>query len=160
MNASRGWDGNFLFRMSSFRNLPKRQSSGSGRCGPGPDITSEPFDAFLFVINVWLPALCIDLEVAVAGHLLPQLYILHDTIRRPALLLDTLHALEPHHHALLHHNSDSRPSSALNTASTTYVALRARLCDELPVYLNLLHRGVTLCVSQLAKWQARLWRDI
>ena len=57
---------------------------------PGPDITSEAFDAFLFVIDVQLPALCLDLEVAVASHLLPQLRILHDTIRRPVFSIRSM----------------------------------------------------------------------
>ena len=117
-------------------------AEGFGRViGLGPDVTSEAFDAFLVVVDKQLSALCIDLEVLVHDQLLPQLRILHDTIRRPALLLETLHALEPHHHALLQHNpAKGRPPPALNEASIAYVALRAQLCDELSVYLNLLHR--------------------
>ena len=127
----------------------------------GPDVTSGAFGAFLVVVNKQLSALCIDLEVLVQDQLLPQLRILHDTIKRPTLLLETLHALEPHHHALLQHNPvKGRPPPALNDASLAYVSLRAQLCNELPAYVGLLHRGVSLCVGQLARWQARLWRDI
>ncbi|KAI9465375.1 hypothetical protein BJY52DRAFT_1388898 [Lactarius psammicola] len=137
-------------------------AEGFGRViGLGPDVTSEAFDAFLVVVDKQLSAICTELGVVVHEQLLPQLRMLLDTIKRPTLLLDTLHALEPHHFASLQHNSaKGRPPSALNEASTAYVALRAQLCAELPAYLKLLNAGVTLCVGQLAKWQARLWRDV
>ena len=137
-------------------------AEGFGRViGIGPDVTSEAFNAFLVVVDKQLSALCIDLKILVQDKLIPQLYILHDTIRRPTLLLETLRALEPHHYTLLQHNrAKGRPPPALNEASIAYIALRAQLCNELPGYVSLLHRGVKLCVGQLAKWQARLWRDI
>jgi hypothetical protein len=137
-------------------------AEGFGRViGLGPDDTSEAYDAFLVVVDKQLKALCLDLEVLVRDLLLPQLRQLLDTIKRPALLLETLHALEPHHYTLLQHNpAKGRPPAPLNDASIAYVALRAQLCSELPLYLLLLHRGVTLCVGQLVKWQARLWLDI
>ena len=144
MSALRGW------------------AEGFGRViGLGPDVTSEAYDAFLVVIDKQLSVLCVDLEALVHEQLLPQLRILLDTIKRPALLLETLHALEPHHNAFLQHNpAKGRPPPALNEASVAYVALRAQLAMELPSYLALLHGGVTLCVARLAKWQARLWRDV
>ncbi|KAH8980751.1 hypothetical protein EDB86DRAFT_3236681 [Lactarius hatsudake] len=137
-------------------------AEGFGRViGLGPDVTSEAFDAFLVVVDKQLSSICTELEGVMHEQLLPQLRMLLDTIKRPTLLLDTLHALEPHHFASLQHNSaKGRPPSALNEASTAYVALRAQLCAELPAYLKLLNSGVTLCVGQLAKWQARLWRDL
>ena len=137
-------------------------AEGFGRVtGLGPGVTSQAFDAFLVVVDRQLSALCIDLEVRVQEQLFPQLRILRDTIKIPALLLETFHALEPHHYSLLQHNpAKGRPPRALNDASLAYVALRAQLCNELPAYVGPLHRGVTLCVGQLAKWQARLWRDI
>ncbi|KAH9039884.1 hypothetical protein EDB85DRAFT_1859276 [Lactarius pseudohatsudake] len=137
-------------------------AEGFGRViGLGPDVTSEAFDAFLVVVDKQLSSICTDLEAVMHEQLLPQLRMLLDTIKRPTLLLDTLHALEPHHFASLQHSSaKGRPPSALNEASTAYVALRAQLCAELPAYLKLLNSGVTLCVGQLAKWQARLWRDV
>ncbi len=137
-------------------------AEGFGRViGLGPDVTSEAFDAFLVVVDKQLAAICTELGIVVHEQLLPQLRMLLDSIKRPTLLLDTLHALEPHHFASLQQNSaKSRPPSALNEASTAYVALRAQLCAELPAYLKLLNAGVTLCVGQLVKWQARLWRDV
>ncbi|KAI9454942.1 Dbl homology domain-containing protein [Russula earlei] len=137
-------------------------AEGFGRViGLGPDVTSEAFDAFLVVVDNQLATLCVDLDVLVREQLLPQLRLLLDTIKRPALLMETLHALEPHHYALLQHNpAKGRPPSGLNEASIAYVALRAQLGTELPAYLTLLHDGVTLCVARLAKWQARLWRDV
>ncbi|KAH9980663.1 hypothetical protein BJV74DRAFT_797991 [Russula compacta] len=101
MSALRGW------------------AEGFGRViGLGPDVTSEAYDAFLVVIDKQLSVLCVDLEALVHEQLLPQLRILLDTIKRPALLLETLHALEPHHNAFLQHNpAKGRPPSALNEAS-------------------------------------------
>ncbi|KAI0302442.1 hypothetical protein B0F90DRAFT_1714807 [Multifurca ochricompacta] len=138
-------------------------AEGFGRViGLGPDVNSEAFDAFLVVIDKQLTSLGVDLEVLVREQLLPQLRALVETAKRPTLLLDTLHALEPHHYALLQHNAAAkgRPPSALHEASIAYGALRAQLREELPAYLSLLHSGVTLCVGRLAKWQARLWRDV
>jgi hypothetical protein len=137
-------------------------AEGFGRViGLGPDVTSEAFDAFLVVVDKQLTALCIDLKALVDEQLLPQLRALLDTIKRPGLLLETLHTLEPHHYALLQHNpAKGRPPPALSEASVAFVALRAQLVTELPAYLSLLHGGVTLCVGQVIKWQARLLRDV
>ena len=137
-------------------------AEGFGRViGLGPDVTSEAFDAFLLVVDKQLTSLCVDLEALVREQLLLQLRTLLDTIKRPMLLLETLHALEPHHFASLQYNTaKGRPPSALHEASVAYLALRAQLRAELPAYLSLLRTGVTLCVGRLAKWQARLWRDV
>ncbi|KAN0137761.1 hypothetical protein V8E53_004245 [Lactarius tabidus] len=137
-------------------------AEGFGRViGLGPDVTSEAFDAFMLVVDKQLLSLCTELEDVVREHLFPKLSTLLDTIKRPTLLLDTLHALEPHHFASLQQGSaKGRPPPGLNDASTAYVALRAQLCEELPAYLVLLNSGLTLCVRQVAKWQARLWRDV
>ncbi|KAI0264122.1 hypothetical protein BC834DRAFT_924712 [Gloeopeniophorella convolvens] len=137
-------------------------AEGFGRViGLGPDVTSEAFDAFLVVVDKQLSSLCTDLEVVMREQLLTQLSALIDTTKRPALLLETLHALEPHHYALLNHNvSKGRPPPSLHDASMAYVALRAQLRAELPDYLRLLNGGITCCVGQLAKWQAQLWRDV
>ena len=138
-------------------------AEGFGRViGLGPDVSSEAFDAFLVVVDKQLSAICTELEAVVREQLLPQLSNLLETLKRPTLLLETLHALEPHHFASLQQVSSAkgRPPSALNEASTSYVALRAQLCAELPSYLKLLNTGVTLCVRQVARWQAHLWRDV
>src|SRR5260370_7835752 len=97
MSALRGW------------------AEGFGRViGLGPDVTSEAFDAFLVVVDKQLTALCVDLKRLVDEQLLPQLRILHDTIKRPGLLLETLHSLEPHHLSLLHPNpATARPPPPL-----------------------------------------------
>ena len=137
-------------------------AEGFGRViGLGPDVTSEAFDAFLVVVDKQLSALCIDLKVLVEEQLLPQLRVLLDTIKRPGLLIETLHALEPHHYTLLQHNpAKGRPPPALSEASVAFVALRAQLIMELPAYLSLLHDGVSLCVGQVVRWQAGLLRDV
>ena len=137
-------------------------AEGFGRViGLGPGVNSEAFDAFLFVVDKQLALICTELEALVREQLLPQLSTLLETIKRPTLLLDTLHALEPHHFASLQQiSAKGRAPSALNEASTVYVALRAQLCAELPAYLKLLNAGVTLCVGQVSKWQAFLWRDV
>jgi dynamin-binding protein len=137
-------------------------AEGFGRViGLGPDVTSEAFDAFLVVVDKQLRALCIDLKALVEEQLLPQLRVLLDTVKRPGLLIESLHALEPHHYALLQHNpAKGRPPPALNEASIAFISLRAQLITELPAYISLLHAGVTLCVGQVIRWQARLWRDV
>ncbi|KAF8262505.1 hypothetical protein EI94DRAFT_1601834 [Lactarius quietus] len=137
-------------------------AEGSGRViGLGPDVTSEAFDAFLVVVDKQLASICTDLEATIRSQLLPQLSTLLETIKRPTLLLETLHALERHHFASLQQiSAKGRPPPALNEASTAYIALRAQLCAELPAYLKLLNAGVTLCFRQVAKWQAGLWRDV
>jgi dynamin-binding protein len=115
----------------------------------------------LVVVDKQLLALCIDLKALVEKQLLPQLRVLLATIKRLGLLFETLHALEPHHYFLLQHNpAKGRPPPALSEASVAFVALRAQLVTELPAYLGLLQDGVTLCVSQVIKWQSRLWRDV
>jgi dynamin-binding protein len=137
-------------------------AEGFGRViGLGPNVTSEAFDAFLVVVDKQLTSLCVDLDALVREQLLPQLRTLLDTVKRPTILLETLHALEPHHLALLQHNgTKGRPPSSLQEASVAYLALRAQLRAELPAYLKLLQAGVTFCVGQLARWQTRLWRDV
>ena len=137
-------------------------AEGFGRViGLGPDVSSTAFDAFFNVVDRQLSEICTELEAVVQEQLLPQLRALLETIKRPTLLLETLHALQPYHLASLQQiPAKGRPPSALNEASTAYVALRAQLCAELPSYLKLLNTGVTLCVRQVARWQAHLWRDV
>ena len=127
-----------------------------------PDVSAKSFDAFFVIVDKQLLSLCMELEDVIREQLLPKFSTLLDTIKRPRLLLDSLHALRPHHLASLQHvSAKGRPSlPALSEASTTYVALRAQLCAELPAYLKLLNNGVTLCVGQVANWQAGLWRDV
>ena len=129
--------------------------------GLGPDETSKVLDAFSAVVDKKLPPIGTKLKDVVREQLLPQLSMLLDTIKRPTLLLDTLHALEPHHFASLQLiSAKGRPPPALKEASIAYVGLRAQLIAELPAYLKLLNAGVTLCVRWLAKMQGRLWRDV
>ena len=126
-----------------------------------PDATSQDFDAFLVVVDKQLSSICAELEAGVCEQLLPQLSMLLETIKRPTLLLDTFHALEPHHFASLQNiSAKGRSLPALNEASVAYIVLRAQLCAEPPAYVKLLNTGVVLCVGQLTRWQARLWRDV
>ncbi|KAI0302459.1 hypothetical protein B0F90DRAFT_1816648 [Multifurca ochricompacta] len=113
--------------------------------GLGPDLMSEAFDAFLAMIDKRLASLCTELEAVIYEQFLFQLHAL-ETIKRPAFLLDTPHALEPPHYALLQHNAiaEGRPPSSLHEASTVYVALRAQLCAS------------NLTGTLLARW-SELW---
>jgi hypothetical protein len=125
--------------------------------GLDSDVSSEAFDAFSIIVDKELASICPELETDIRKQLCPQLQRLLDT----TLILDTLHALQPHHFALLQNISAKvHESSGLNKASKAYVALRAQLCVELPTYLKLLNAGVTLCVGQLVQLQVRLWRDL
>jgi hypothetical protein len=94
--------------------------------GLGTNVASEAFDAYMAVVDKQLTSLCVDLEALVREQFLPQPRMLLDTMKRPMLLIDTLHALEPHHFALLQHNAaKGRPPSALQKASIAYIALQS-----------------------------------
>ncbi|KAI0041090.1 hypothetical protein FA95DRAFT_1501923 [Auriscalpium vulgare] len=135
---------------------------GFGRVlGLSPEATSEAFDAFILVVDPSLMDLCGDLQALIRDQLLPQLSLLVNTATAPICLLDAMHMLEPHHYGLLHHNiAKGRPMAVVLEASRSYLALRAQLHEDLPRYIALLRRGITLCVQQLAKWQAQFYRDV
>ncbi|KAI0061868.1 hypothetical protein BV25DRAFT_1826155 [Artomyces pyxidatus] len=129
--------------------------------GLSPESNSEAFDAFKLVVDPQLMELCADLQGLIQEQLLPQLRSLVDSSNTPICLLDAMHALEPHHHALLNHNiSKGRPSPALLDASRSYVALRSQLHEELPRYISLLRRGISFSIQQVSKWQAQFWKDV
>ncbi|PCH35656.1 hypothetical protein WOLCODRAFT_133926 [Wolfiporia cocos MD-104 SS10] len=122
---------------------------------------SEAFDAFLQVVTTDLFAICEEYDQQIEDHYLTELTKLVDSTLAPLRLLEAMKTLEPLHFGLLNLNqSKSRPPPQLVEASQSYVALRAQLASELPRYLALLHRGITLCVVQFATWQAKLFEHL
>lgn len=119
---------------------------------------SEAYDAFLDIINIRLLPLCQDLHDIVGQELLPQLGVLLDTTRAPQRLLSAMHALEPLHHSLLNLNySKHRPNTTILEASQNYLALRGQLASDLPKYLELLDRGIVMCIRHFARRQTDFW---
>ncbi|EJD08317.1 uncharacterized protein FOMMEDRAFT_144281 [Fomitiporia mediterranea MF3/22] len=122
---------------------------------------SEAFDAFMDTINTRLVALCQELEDVVAKELLPELASLLDTSKAPLRLLTVMHTLEPLHNALLNLNySRNRPTPSLMEASQKYLALRGQLATDLPKYLELLDKGIVMCIRQFAHRQTAFWSTV
>ncbi|KAI0316424.1 hypothetical protein OF83DRAFT_1017396, partial [Amylostereum chailletii] len=135
--------------------------SFGGVIGISPESKSEAFDAFFRLVNDQWPELCTDLDGIIREQLLPPLRVLLDSTSTPLCLLEAMHALEPQHHALLHHNiAKGRPSPSLLDCSQSYLGLRAQLCEDLPAFLLLLRRGIALAQQHLAKWQVQFYEDV
>ncbi|KAG0698907.1 hypothetical protein DFH29DRAFT_877688 [Suillus ampliporus] len=77
----------------------------------------------------------------------------------PHKLLSALHTLRPLHLHLLHLpiTRKHRPPEALLQASQSYIALRAQIALELPVYVRLLERGIDGVVLDLARGMEAFW---
>ncbi|KAG0694440.1 hypothetical protein DFH29DRAFT_321356 [Suillus ampliporus] len=127
-----------------------------------PDVTgtgqSEAFDAFL-ALCTGLVELTQELEHELHTHILPSLQSLKGTSIAPLKLLSALHTLRPLHLHLLHLpiTRKHRPPEALLQASQSYIALRAQLALELPVYVRLLERGIDGVVLDLARGMEAFW---
>jgi dynamin-binding protein len=134
-----------------------------GSVSSSDGVKSDAFDAFMLVIDEELLPLGRELQKALKERWLISLARLVNSTRAPLQLIDAMNALEPLHHALLNTTSFSvkqRPSPALLEASQSYVALRGQLAVELPMYLELLDRGITGSVLALADIQARWWNSV
>ncbi|KAH8103427.1 hypothetical protein BXZ70DRAFT_999023 [Cristinia sonorae] len=122
---------------------------------------SDAFDAFLSVIRDKLVPICDELNEVIKAKLLTELSKLRDASAPPERLLEAMKTLEPYHYGLLNVNvSKSRPSPQLLEASQSYVAIRAQLYDELPKFLELLHKGITACIIRFAGWQAEFYNEV
>ncbi|OBZ69702.1 Dynamin-binding protein [Grifola frondosa] len=129
---------------------------------PESEERSEAFDAFLTVIGKRLVPLCQDIHERIKNELVTSITRLVNSTLAPLRLLEAMNTLEPlHYGGLLNLNvSKSRPPPQLLEASQSYVALRAQLFAELPVYLPLLEKGVGLCLRHFELWQITFWRDM
>ncbi|KAH8094597.1 hypothetical protein DFH11DRAFT_1682018, partial [Phellopilus nigrolimitatus] len=122
---------------------------------------SEAFNAFLDVIDMRLMPLCQELDEVVAKELLPGLASLLDTSKAPTRLLTAMRSLEPLHYSLLNLNySRHRPPPTMLEASQNYLALRGQLASDLPKYLELLDKGIVMCIRQFARRQTDFWSSV
>lgn len=123
---------------------------------------SEAFGAFIQVTTKDLPALCVEFtEKVVKAKLLPELTKLVDSTLAPLRLVEAMRTLEPLHLALLNLNlSKSRPPLQMSDASQSYLALRAQLASELPIYCALLNKGLTDCFTQFNIWHAIFYKRV
>ncbi|CCM01015.1 uncharacterized protein FIBRA_03063 [Fibroporia radiculosa] len=116
---------------------------------------SEAFDAYMQVVRDDLPEFCRELEASIKNKLLTELTKLVDSTLAPLRLLEAMQTLEPLHLGLLNLNiAKSRPPPQLLEASQSYVALRGQLAAELPQYIALMKKGITLCVLRFSTFQA------
>ncbi|GJE98187.1 hypothetical protein PsYK624_144090 [Phanerochaete sordida] len=129
--------------------------------GVDQEAKSEAFDAFVELIQYGLIRACKDAEEAIQQDMLVQLQRLRDSTNAPERLLEAMRTLEPLHYGLLNFNvSKSRPPPQLLEASKSYVALRGQLNAELPTYLDLLDKGIRVCLETFRRMQVELWARI
>ncbi|KAF9262682.1 hypothetical protein L218DRAFT_1077882 [Marasmius fiardii PR-910] len=138
-------------------------AAGFGRViGLSDEQGSEAFDAFLAVLDEQLTPLSGQLETAINEKLLKEIATLLSTLRHPWKLLTTMEEQEPYHYHLLNMNvtPKNRPPAALLEASTNYLALRGQLANELPKYIELMHRGLAIVVKRLTEIQTHYWMEV
>ena len=129
--------------------------------GVDHEAKSEAFDAFVELIQHGLIRACKNTEESIELELLMQLQRLRDSANAPERLLEAMRTLEPLHYGLLNFNvSKTRPPPQLLEASKSYVALRAQLHAELPKYLELLDKGIQVCLDAFRRTQVQLWTRI
>ena len=129
--------------------------------GLSADQGSEAFDAFMGVVEDQLMPLCIGLEATVNDRLLKEIAHLLTTMTQPFKLISCMYEQEPLHNVLLTMNlSNRRPPPNLVEASNNYRALRGQLAAELPDYLFLMHKGLTILNGRLVDIQADFWRAV
>ncbi|KIL68714.1 hypothetical protein M378DRAFT_60270, partial [Amanita muscaria Koide BX008] len=129
--------------------------------GLSMDQGSEAFDAFLSVVEEQLMPLCVSLEATVNDKLLKEIAHLLNSMTQPFKLLASMMEQEPlHHHLLTMNMNNRRPPPNLIEASNNYRALRDQLAAELPDYLLLLHKGLTILTRRLVAIQTEFWRAV
>lgn len=117
---------------------------------------SETFSAFLAVIEALVP-LCHQLTIDVNDQLIEEIASLRASMNQPLKVLSFMTEQAPFHHKFATDTSMKHPRFPAPLTSVSYVALRRQLAAELPTYLTLLHRGLTVTVRRLAKIQATFW---
>ncbi|KAF9033460.1 hypothetical protein BDZ89DRAFT_1130975 [Hymenopellis radicata] len=124
----------------------------------GLDVSpSESFNAFLDLINGQLVPTNAELSSELTLSLLSPLSHLLNTFTNPLRLIDMLNnTLLPMHSHLIHMplSQKNRPPSDLLKASAEYLALRAKLAEELPTYIHMAETVLAACILRLARVQA------
>ncbi|PBK99840.1 Dbl homology domain-containing protein [Armillaria gallica] len=130
--------------------------------GLNREVQSDSFGAFMTLItNVLLP-LTTTLSQRLTTNLMDPLTDLLNTLTNPLHLLNTLqNTLLPLHTHLIHMplSQKNRPPPDLIKASNEYLALRAKLAEELPKYVNMAEKVLSGCVIRLARVQEAYWLD-
>ncbi|KAJ3474559.1 hypothetical protein NLI96_g12392 [Meripilus lineatus] len=128
--------------------------------GVEPGRASDAFDALRNLVAVELAGLSQKLGNVLQDRFIERLTNLRDTTDAPERLLEAMYTLEPLHNGLLNINvAKTRPSPQLLEASKSYLALRGQLYEELPRYLQLLHKGITHCLVDLSEMQTEFWME-
>ena len=129
--------------------------------GLSADQSSEAFDAFMVVVEGQLIPLCIRLEAAVNEKLLKEIAHLLTTMTQPFKLIACMNEQEPLHNLLFTMNlNNRRPPPNLVEASNNYRALRGQLAAELPEYLFLMNKWLSILIRRLVEIQVEFWRAV
>ena len=129
--------------------------------GLSADQGSEAFDAFMAVVEEQLIPLCIGLEAAVNEKLLKEIAHLLTTMTQPFKLIACMNEQEPLYNLLFTMNlNNRRPPPNLVEASNNYRALRGQLAAELPEYLFLMNKGLSILIRRLVEIQVEFWRAV
>ncbi|KIY74157.1 Dbl homology domain-containing protein [Cylindrobasidium torrendii FP15055 ss-10] len=124
---------------------------------------SDAFSAFVFTITEDVVPYSHQLAQDLVRSILQPITRLLDTLAPPFRLLHTLqNDLLPLHTHLIHMplSPKHRPPSDLLKASAEYLALRAKLAEELPLVLTMAERVVAGCILRLSRSQAGFYHDV
>ncbi|KAG8927188.1 hypothetical protein FRC02_008415 [Tulasnella sp. 418] len=120
----------------------------------------EAVGAFGKVVS-GLQTLWTDLDNTLQTVLLPQLSKLIGSLSSPQILLAHMHTLYHSHVTLLNTPyNKSRPPNTLLEASQDFLALRATLREELPLFFFMFEKGLGLILVEFSRWQGRLYREV
>ncbi|KAF4598861.1 hypothetical protein EYR38_007272 [Pleurotus pulmonarius] len=125
---------------------------------------SEAFDAFINLVRSKLLPLTAQLEKDVTSRLLDPMTKLVQSMNEPRILINAMNGFRPIHDHLLNtpitsSSGKNRPSPSLLQASSTYLALRGQLATELPLFVELLNKGVKATLKDWVDLQVEYWKD-
>lgn len=131
--------------------------------GISTEVQSDSFEAFMTLINIHLIPLTTTLSQTLSKELLTPLSQLLDATAKPLHLVETLqNTLLPLHTHLMNMpvSHKNRPSAELLKASADYVALRGKLAEELPLFVEKADRVLCGCVFRLARAEQEYWKQV
>ncbi|KAF9494134.1 hypothetical protein BDN71DRAFT_1449211 [Pleurotus eryngii] len=126
---------------------------------------SEAFDAFINLVRSKLLPLAAQLEKDIKSRLLDPMTKLVQSMNEPRVLINAMNGFRPIHDHLLNtpitsSSGKNRPSPSLLQASSTYLALRGQLATELPVFVELLNKGVKATLKEWVGMQVDYWKEV
>ncbi|KAK0210815.1 Dbl homology domain-containing protein [Desarmillaria ectypa] len=131
--------------------------------GISTEVQSDSFDAFMTLVTMHLIPLTTTLSQTLSKELLTPLSQLLDATAKPLHLVETLqNTLLPLHTHLMNMpvSHKNRPSAELLKASADYVALRGKLVEELPLFVDKADRVLCGCVFRLARAEQEYWKQV